>query len=199
MSEITIGVLGLQGAVAEHVRMLEASGVEVRVVKKLEDLEGLDGLVIPGGESTTISKLMNKYGFMEAIRDFSRDGKPIMGTCAGAILLANRINGQEDAHLSLMDIKVERNAFGRQKESFEVALPVEGVANDFPAVFIRAPYIMEVGVNGQILSQYEDKIVAAREGQYIACAFHPELTEDNRFHQYFVSMVKEYKSQKAPR
>ncbi|MGD8192599.1 pyridoxal 5'-phosphate synthase glutaminase subunit PdxT [Brevibacillus ginsengisoli] len=198
MSTINIGVLGLQGAVAEHVRMLETAGVEVRVVKKLEDLEGLDGLVIPGGESTTISKLMNKYGFMEDIREFAHVGKPIMGTCAGAILLANRINGQDDSHLKLMDIKVERNAFGRQKESFEVALPIAGVAEDFPAVFIRAPYIMEVGLNGQILSQYEDKIVAARDGQFIACAFHPELTEDNRFHQYFVSMVKEYKSQKAP-
>lgn len=198
MSTINIGVLGLQGAVAEHVRMLETADVEVRVVKKLEDLEGLDGLVIPGGESTTISKLMNKYGFMEAIREFARDGRPLMGTCAGAILLANRINNQEDAHLKLMDVKVERNAFGRQKESFEVSLPIKGVAEDFPAVFIRAPYIMEVGANGEVLSQYEDKIVAARDGQYIACAFHPELTEDNRFHQYFVSMVKAYKSQKAP-
>lgn len=193
MSEIKIGVLGLQGAVAEHVRMLETAGVEVMVVKKVEELAELDGLVIPGGESTTISKLMNKYGFMDAIREFAHDGKPLMGTCAGAILLANRINGQDDAHLNLMDVKVERNAFGRQKESFEVALPIEGVATDFPAVFIRAPYIMEVGEKGQVLSQYEEKIVAAKEGQYLACAFHPELTEDNRFHQYFVDMVREYK------
>ncbi len=198
MGEMKIGVLGLQGAVAEHVRMLEKSGVEARVVKKVEDLEGLDGLVIPGGESTTISKLMHKYGFMDAVRDFAKNGKPLMGTCAGAILLANRINGQDDAHLKLMDIKVERNAFGRQKESFEVTLPVEGVAEDFPAVFIRAPYIMEVGPNGEVLSQYDGKIVAAREGQFVACAFHPELTEDNRFHQFFVNLVKEYKTKKAP-
>lgn len=198
MVEMKIGVLGLQGAVAEHVRMLEKSGVEARVVKKVEDLEGLDGLVIPGGESTTISKLMHQYGFMDAVRDFAKNGKPLMGTCAGAILLANRINGQDDAHLKLMDIKVERNAFGRQKESFEVTLPVEGVAEDFPAVFIRAPYIMEVGPNGEVLSQYDGKIVAAREGQFVACAFHPELTEDNRFHQFFVNLVKEYKTKKAP-
>lgn len=193
MSEVTIGVLGLQGAVAEHVHLLEAAGAKATVVKKLEDLEGLDGLVIPGGESTTISKLMHKYDFMDAIRSFASEGKPIMGTCAGAILLANRINGQDDAHLQLMDIKVERNAFGRQKESFEVAIPVEGVGSDYPAVFIRAPYIMEVGQNGQVLSEYEGKIVAAREGQFVACAFHPELTDDTRFHQYFVNMVKESK------
>ncbi|MDA5108821.1 MULTISPECIES: pyridoxal 5'-phosphate synthase glutaminase subunit PdxT [Brevibacillus] len=192
-----IGVLALQGAVAEHIRMLEEVGATAVPVKKVEELDDLDGLVIPGGESTTISKLMHKYGFMEAIRQFGEAKKPIFGTCAGAILLANRINGQEDCHLGLMDMKVERNAFGRQKESFEVDLPVAGIAPDFPAVFIRAPYIMELGENGQVLAKYEDKIVAARQGHYLAAAFHPELTEDARIHKFFLDMVKEYRADKV--
>lgn len=187
-----IGVLALQGAVAEHLRMLEQAGATAIPVKKVEELHDLDGLVIPGGESTTISKLMHKYGFIDVLRQFGEAKKPIFGTCAGAILLANKINGQEDFHLGLMDMKVERNAFGRQKESFEATLPIAGVAADFPAVFIRAPYIMELGENGQVLSKYDDKIVAARQGHYLAAAFHPELTEDFRFHKYFIDMVKEY-------
>lgn len=190
-----IGVLALQGAVAEHVRMLELAGAAASVVKKVEELAELDGLVIPGGESTAISKLMHKYGFIEAIRQFAEAKKPIFGTCAGAILLANRIHGQEDFHLGLMDMKVERNAFGRQKDSFEALMPIAGVAPDFPAVFIRAPYIMELGQPGEVLAKYEDKIVAARQGQYLASAFHPELTEDYRFHKYFLDMVKEYRQQ----
>ncbi|MED4755535.1 pyridoxal 5'-phosphate synthase glutaminase subunit PdxT [Brevibacillus choshinensis] len=189
-----IGVLALQGAVVEHVRMLEEAGATAVPVKKVEELGDLDGLVIPGGESTTISKLMHKYGFIEAIREFGKAKKPIFGTCAGAILLANRINGQDDLHLGLMDIKVERNAFGRQKESFEVEMPVAGVAADYPAVFIRAPYVMEVGENGQVLAKYEEKIVVARDGHYLAAAFHPELTDDIRLHKYFLDMVKEYHS-----
>ncbi|MEC2132803.1 pyridoxal 5'-phosphate synthase glutaminase subunit PdxT [Brevibacillus centrosporus] len=189
-----IGVLALQGAVAEHVRMLEEAGATAVAVKKVEELDDLDGLIIPGGESTTISKLMHKYGFMEAVREFGKARKPIFGTCAGAILLAKRISGQEDSHLGLMDILVERNAFGRQKESFEVTMPVAGVAADYPAVFIRAPYIREVGENGEVLAKYEEKIVVARDGHYLAAAFHPELTEDNRLHRYFLDMVKEYRS-----
>jgi len=186
-----VGVLALQGAVAEHMDMLQKLGAEAVPVKKVEELEGLDGLVIPGGESTTIGKLMHKYGLMEAVRQFGEAGNPIFGTCAGAILLAKEIRGQADCHLGLMDIKVERNAFGRQKDSFEVVLPVAGVAADFPAVFIRAPYIVEVGERGQVLAKYEDKIVAARVDHYLACAFHPELTDDLRFHKYFLDMIKE--------
>jgi len=188
-----IGVLALQGAVAEHIRMLELAGAEARAVKKVEELAELDGLIIPGGESTTISKLMHKYGFMDEVRQFGLAKKPIFGTCAGAILLAKRINGQEEAHLGLMDMKVERNAFGRQKESFEAKLPIAGIAPDFPAVFIRAPYIMELADTGEVLAKFDDKIVAARQGHYLAAAFHPELTEDFRFHKYFLDMVKEYR------
>ena len=187
-----IGVLALQGAVSEHVRMLELAGAAASAIKKVEELEDLDGLIIPGGESTAISKLMHKYGFMEAVRQFAEEGKAIFGTCAGAILLANRINGQEDVHLGLMDMKVERNAFGRQRDSFEARLPIAGVAPNFPAVFIRAPYIMELGQPGEVLAKYDQKIVAARQGQFLAAAFHPELTEDCRMHQYFLEMVKEY-------
>ncbi|MGZ0051412.1 pyridoxal 5'-phosphate synthase glutaminase subunit PdxT [Brevibacillus gelatini] len=189
-----IGVLALQGAVAEHLRMLEEAGATAVPVKKVEELDELDGLVLPGGESTTISKLMHKYGFMDALREFGKAGKPIFGTCAGAILLAKQIEGQDDCHLGLMDIKVERNAFGRQKESFEVTMPVAGVGADYPAVFIRAPYIMEVGENAEVLAKYEEKIVVAREGHYLAAAFHPELTEDTRMHKYFLDMVKEYRN-----
>jgi len=189
-----IGVLALQGAVIEHVRMLEQAGAQAVAVKKVEELADLDGLVIPGGESTTISKLMHKYGFMEAIREFAAEKKPLFGTCAGAILLAKEIQGQDEPHLGLMDMKVERNAFGRQKESFEVDLPIAGVAPDFPAVFIRAPYIVDIGASGEVLAKYDEKIVAARQGQYLAAAFHPELTEDFRFHKYFLDMVREYRA-----
>lgn len=188
-----IGVLALQGAVIEHLRMLEEVGATAVSVKRVEELHDLDGLVIPGGESTTISKLMHKYGLMDAVRKFGEAGKPIFGTCAGAILLAKEIEGQSDAHLGLMDIKVARNAFGRQKDSFEVNLPVVGVAADYPAVFIRAPYLKHVGEAGQVLAKHEDKIVVARDRHYLAAAFHPELTEDTRLHKYFLDMVEEAK------
>lgn len=190
-----IGVLALQGAVSEHIEMLQKAGAQAVAVKQVSQLAELDGLVIPGGESTTIGKMMDKYGFKAAIKDFSAQKKPIFGTCAGMIVLANRINGTEDCHLGLMDVKVERNAFGRQKESFEAALPMKGVADDFPAVFIRAPYVMEVGSGVEILSTVEDKIVAARQDHLLVSAFHPELTDDERMHAYFLQMVKE--SQKS--
>lgn len=185
-----IGILALQGAVAEHARMIEAAGEETVIVKKAEQLAALDGLILPGGESTTISKLINNYGFHEKLIDFAAQKKPIFGTCAGLILLAKKINGTENNHLSLMDIKVERNAFGRQRESFEVNLEVKGVATDFKAVFIRAPYIMEVNENVEILSTFDNKIVAVRQEHLLGSAFHPELTDDPRMHQYFVEMVR---------
>lgn len=185
-----VGVLALQGAVAEHRSMLEKLGATAVAVKKVEDLLDLDGLIIPGGESTTISKLMHKYDLMEAVRRFGHAGKPIFGTCAGAILLAKEIQGQAEHHLGLMEIKVERNAFGRQKDSFEALLPIAHVGADYPAVFIRAPYIVEVSDRGDVLAKYEDKIVVARVDHYLACAFHPELTEDTRLHKYFLDMIK---------
>lgn len=185
-----IGVLALQGAVAEHIRSITLAGAEGVPIKKVEQLEGIDGLIIPGGESTTIGKLMRKYEFMDAIRQFSAEGKPIFGTCAGLIVLAERIQGDEEAHLRLMDITVARNAFGRQRESFETDLSVKGIEETVRAVFIRAPLILEVGAGVEILSTYKDEIVTARQGHLLAASYHPELTDDYRLHQYFVEMVR---------
>ncbi|WP_308420022.1 pyridoxal 5'-phosphate synthase glutaminase subunit PdxT [Pullulanibacillus pueri] len=187
-----IGVLGLQGAIREHVWALESTGAEVAIVKKIEHLEGLDGLVIPGGESTTMRRLLDQYGLFEPIKAFAQQ-HPVFGTCAGLILMAQQIEGQKGPHLALMDINVRRNAFGRQVASFEAELVIEGVADDFMGVFIRAPYILNVGQDVQVLSVYEDKIVAARQGHFLTCAFHPELTNDYRFHHYFYDMVRAYK------
>ncbi|KOR75803.1 pyridoxal 5'-phosphate synthase glutaminase subunit PdxT [Paenibacillus solani] len=185
-----IGVLALQGAVAEHIRSINLAGAEGVPIKKVEQLDDMDGLIIPGGESTTIGKLMRKYEFMDAIRQFSAEGKPIFGTCAGLIVLAERIQGDEEAHLKLMDITVARNAFGRQRESFETDLPVKGIEEPVRAVFIRAPLILEVGAGVEVLSTYKDEIVTARQGHLLAASYHPELTDDYRLHQYFVEMVR---------
>ncbi len=185
-----IGVLALQGAVAEHIRSIELAGAEGLAVKKKEELQEIQGLIIPGGESTTIGKLMRKYDFMDAIREFSAEGKPVFGTCAGLIVLAKTIEGQEEAHLGLMDITVARNAFGRQRESFETDLDVKGIDEPVRAVFIRAPLIRDVGEQVDVLSSYHGEIVAARQGHLLASSFHPELTDDYRLHQYFVDMVK---------
>ncbi|WP_339322885.1 pyridoxal 5'-phosphate synthase glutaminase subunit PdxT [Paenibacillus sp. FSL W8-0194] len=185
-----IGVLALQGAVAEHIRSIELAGAEGVAIKKKEELQDIQGLIIPGGESTTIGKLMRKYDFIDAIREFSAAGKPIFGTCAGLIVLAKTIEGQEEAHLELMDITVARNAFGRQRESFETDLDVKGINEPVRAVFIRAPLIRSVGDQVDVLSSYNGEIVAARQGHLLASSFHPELTDDYRLHQYFVDMVR---------
>lgn len=192
-----IGVLALQGAVAEHIRSLQQAGAEAVAVKRVEQLSELHGLVIPGGESTTIGKLMRKYGFIEAIRQFAADGKPIFGTCAGLIVLAQRIEGGEEAHLGLMDMTVVRNAFGRQRESFETDLEVTGLDRPLRAVFIRAPLIKEVGPGVEVLSVYKGEIVAARQNRLLACSFHPELTDDSALHAYFVAMAEEAAAEKS--
>lgn len=185
-----IGVLALQGAVTEHIVSIEKTGAEGVPIKRIEQLEEVEGLIIPGGESTTIGKLMHKYGFIEAIRDFSNQGKPIFGTCAGMIVLAKHIAGGEPGHLELMDITVARNAFGRQRESFECDLPVKGIDEPIRAVFIRAPLINEVGPDVEVLSVYRDEIVTARQGNLLVASYHPELTDDYRLHQYFTDMVE---------
>ncbi|WP_017471611.1 pyridoxal 5'-phosphate synthase glutaminase subunit PdxT [Amphibacillus jilinensis] len=192
-----IGVLGLQGAVREHIKSIERSGAEAVVVKKVEQLAEIDGLILPGGESTTMRRLINQYGFLQPLQQFSNAGKPIFGTCAGLILLAKEIVGQQEPHLALMDIKVERNAFGRQRESFEATLAIEGVAPDFEAVFIRAPYIIKAEANVEVLAKYNGAIVAARQGTILCTAFHPELTEDDRLTRYFVKMVEDVKKELA--
>jgi|SRR5579875_1229249 len=190
---IKIGVLALQGAVREHIQSLEACGVEAIAIKHKEELAEVDGLVLPGGESTTMRRLIDKYDFMDALREFARSGKPMFGTCAGLILMAKHIVGYTEPHIGVMDITVERNSFGRQVDSFEADLMIKDVADNFPAVFIRAPHIVEVGENVEILCKHEDRIVAAREGHFLGCSFHPELTDDHRLTAYFVEMVKEAK------
>ena len=192
-----IGVLALQGAVSEHIRMIELAGAEGVIVKKTGQLEDIDGIILPGGESTTIGKLMREYGFIDALRAFSGQGKPLFGTCAGLIVMAKEIAGGEQAHLQLMDMVVQRNAFGRQRESFETELDVKGIDEKIRAVFIRAPLIKEVGPDVDVLSVHNGEIVAARQGHLLAVSFHPELTDDYRLHQYFLDMVRESKSASA--
>jgi 5'-phosphate synthase pdxT subunit len=185
-----VGVLALQGAVAEHIRMLELAGAEGVVIKRIGQLADIDGIIIPGGESTTIGKLMRTYGFIDALRDFSEQKKPVFGTCAGLIIIAKEIFEQEEMHLGLMDIKVARNAFGRQRESFETNLTIDGIEEEVRAVFIRAPLIVEVGPQVKVLATYQDRIVAAQQGHLLAASFHPELTTDYRLHSYFVDMIQ---------
>lgn len=160
-------------------------------IKRTHQLDEIDGLIIPGGESTTIGKLMREYGFIDAIREFSAARKPIFGTCAGLIVIAERITGQDWAHLELMDITVSRNAFGRQRESFETDLEVKGIEGKVRAVFIRAPLITEAGPDVDVLSTYNGQIVAARQGHLLATSFHPELTDDVRIHGYFLDMIRQ--------
>lgn len=188
---MNIGVLALQGAVAEHIRSVELAGGTGVAVKRAEQLAEIDGLIIPGGESTTIGKLMRKYGFIEAIRDYAERGNPVFGTCAGLIVLAERLEGGEEPHLGLMDMTVARNAFGRQRESFETDLDVKGIATPLRAVFIRAPLIKEVGENVEVLSVYKGEIVTARQGNMLAASYHPELTDDYRLHELFIRMAEE--------
>ncbi|WP_242311883.1 pyridoxal 5'-phosphate synthase glutaminase subunit PdxT [Bacillus cereus group sp. BfR-BA-01331] len=194
---VKIGVLGLQGAVREHVKSVEASGAEAVVVKRIEQLEEIDGLILPGGESTTMRRLIDKYAFMEPLRTFAKSGKPMFGTCAGMILLAKTLIGYEEAHIGAMDITVERNAFGRQKDSFEAALSMKGVGEDFVGVFIRAPYVVNVADDVEVLSMHGERMVAVRQGPFLAASFHPELTDDHRVTAYFVEMVKEAKLKKV--
>jgi len=184
-----IGVLALQGDFAEHKTALERAGAEAVEVRLPHQLEGLSGLIIPGGESTTLRKLIDFYGLMEPLQTFTRK-YPTWGTCAGAIMLAKEIVGQE-AHLGVMDITVQRNAFGRQINSFVTTLHIEG--ESYSAVFIRAPLIVSVGVGVDILATLEDgRIVAAQQGHLLATAFHPELTDDLGFHRRFLSMIGHY-------
>lgn len=194
---VKIGVLGLQGAVREHIRSVEASGAEGIIVKRVEQLDDLDGLIIPGGESTTMRRLIDKYNFLEPLKKFGQSNKPIFGTCAGLILIAKEIVGQDYSHLDLMDMKVERNAFGRQRESFEADIEIKGISDSFEAVFIRAPYIIEVGEDVEVLATSQGRIVAAQQGRFLACAFHPELTDDHAMTMHFVNMVEESRKELA--
>jgi 5'-phosphate synthase pdxT subunit len=188
-----IGVLALQGAFAEHIAVLRRLEVETVPVRLPRQLVGLDGLIIPGGESTTITSLMLSYNLRTEISQLIENGLPVLGTCAGMILLARKVSNDGIEPVAVMGITVRRNAFGRQRESFETELdiPVLG-EKPFPGVFIRAPLIEQVTDEVEVLSHLDNgTIVAARQGKLLACAFHPELTDDVRFHQYFLNIVNE--------
>jgi len=186
-----IGVLAVQGAFAEHIAVLRQLEVDSAPVRLPHQLAGLDGLIIPGGESTSISKLMLDYDLMEEIRNLARNGLPVFGTCAGMILLAKELSDSDAESLGLMDIKVRRNAFGRQPDSFETELSIPVLGDKpFPAVFIRAPIIERANSNVEILAKLANgTCVTARQGKLLACAFHPELTSDLRLHEYFLNIT----------
>ncbi len=188
---MAVGVLAVQGAVREHLEALGRVGVDARPVRTADEIAASAALIIPGGESTTIGKLMARYGLLQPVRDLVASGKPLLGTCAGMILMAKTIEAaaEDQPSLDLMDITVERNAFGRQIDSFEADLDFAGV-NGGPvrAVFIRAPVIAAVGSDVQVLAAHEGRVVAVQQGRMLALSFHPELTADSRIHQYFLSL-----------
>ncbi len=188
-----VGVLALQGAFREHCKALEAVGLTPVEVRRASQLEGLAGLVIPGGESTTISKLMAAYGLEAPLRDLHAAGAPLFGTCAGMIVLArDAVDGLPDQrYLGLIDIDVRRNAFGRQVASFEAPVLLTGETEPVPGVFIRAPWIERAGPGVEVLAEHDGHPVAARQDGVLVTAFHPELTDDTRLHRCFARMVAE--------
>ncbi|MFD3441288.1 pyridoxal 5'-phosphate synthase glutaminase subunit PdxT [Streptomyces sp. NPDC058685] len=193
MTSPVIGVLALQGDVREHLIALASADAVARQVRRPEELAEVDGLVIPGGESTTMSKLASLFGMTEPLRERVRSGMPVYGTCAGLIMLADKIldprSGQET--LGGIDMIVRRNAFGRQNESFEASVELRGVADGpVEGVFIRAPWVESVGAEVEVLAEYDGHIVAVRQGNALATSFHPELTGDHRVHGLFVDMVR---------
>ena len=189
-----IGILALQGAFAEHERVLERLGVENVELRNLEDFQKyqkeLSGLILPGGESTTMGKLLRDQDMLIPIREAILSGLPVFGTCAGLILLAKEIASQEESHLGTMDMVVERNAYGRQLGSFYTEAECKGVGQ-IPMTFIRGPIISSVGEDVEILARVDNQIVAAQEKNMLVTSFHPELTDDVRLHQYFINMCKE--------
>ena len=191
----SIGVLALQGAFREHRARLESLGARVTEVRLPADLSGLDGLVLPGGESTTMARLMGEYRLWEPVRAFHAAGGALWGTCAGAILLAREVlgappqfGGHQDS-LGLMDLAVQRNAFGRQVDSFRTPLDIQGLDAPFPAVFIRAPVFERAGEGVEVLARHGERVVLARQGRLLASSFHPELTPDARLHALFLKMT----------
>lgn len=191
-----IGILALQGAFIEHEKMLAQLGAESFEIRQLRDISGgMDGLIIPGGESTVQGKLMRELGLMEPVRELIKSGLPVFGTCAGLILLAKKIDGGEAPHLSVMDITAKRNAYGRQLGSFSTTACFDGIGV-IPMTFIRAPYITECS-GAEPLAAVDGKIVAARQGSILATAFHPELTNDLSVHRYFLQMAAARKAKSA--
>jgi 5'-phosphate synthase pdxT subunit len=194
-----IGVLALQGDFAEHIGIFQRLGMEAREVRHPQELADLDGLVIPGGESTTIARLISEFALLEPLRERAQNGFPVWGTCAGMIVLAQRTSDLDWPTLGALAIAVRRNAFGRQVDSFEADLTVPALGQQpFHAVFIRAPIVEEVSDGVEVLAKLENgKAVAVRQANALATAFHPELTEDHRFHRYFIDMVRAHKDAQA--
>jgi 5'-phosphate synthase pdxT subunit len=188
-----VGVLGLQGDVREHSRSLESAGATPVVVKTAAAVDSVDALVIPGGESTTIGKLLDRFELLEPLRERAETGMPMYGTCAGAILMSREIAGSQDApfRVPVLDVVTRRNAYGRQVDSFEADLAVAGLEEPFRAVFIRAPVFEKVGDSVEVLASVDGDPVLVRQGAFLASTFHPEMTGDNRVHELFVSMIKE--------
>ena len=187
---VTTGILALQGDFQEHAEMLASIGQASMEVRRPEQLDGLDSLIIPGGESTTIARLILRYGFTEPLQAFCASGRPVWGTCAGAILLAKQVDELDRPGIEAMDMAVARNAFGRQVDSFEASIMIKGLTGEpFRAIFIRAPIIESVGAKVEVLGRLEEGvIVAARQGNLLATAFHPELGGDTRLHEYFLTI-----------
>ncbi len=189
---ILIGVLALQGDVREHMQAIARAGGEAITVRTVEELARVDGLIIPGGESTTVGKLLVRFGLIDPVIAFAAAGKPIYGTCTGMILLADDIEGSEQPRIGAMRVTVRRNAFGRQVDSFEDHLTVIGIeGGPVHTIFIRAPFITAVGTEVDVLAEYQGHPVLIRQGHLLASAFHPELTQDTRIHEYFLAMVRE--------
>ena len=185
-----IGVLALQGAFIEHIKMFSALNTEAIPVRLPSELDGLDALVIPGGESTSISKLLYDYELMAPIRKLAEKGLPLLGTCAGMILLAKKVDGLDFEPIGVLDIEVKRNAYGRQSDSFETELAMPVLGNEpFHGIFIRAPMVERANSDVEILCQQDGRAVAVKQGKIVACSFHPELTDDPRFHRYFLSLI----------
>lgn len=188
-----IGVLALQGAFEEHIKMLGKLGVEGVEIRQPKDLEqNFDGLIIPGGESTVISKLLNDLNMRDKFLEIADSGVPVFGTCAGLILMSSDTGDPRAVPLCLVNCKARRNAYGRQLGSFSTTARFDGIG-EIPMVFIRAPYITDAAPNVKILAAVNDRIVAAREGRFLVTAFHPELTDDLSVHKYFIDMIEEYR------
>ena len=186
-----IAVLALQGAFLEHEQMLQRLGVETFEVRQLSDwAQPKDALIIPGGESTVMLKLLKELELLEPVREAIKKGLPVFGTCAGLILLSKKVIGEELERISTMDTEVRRNAYGRQLGSFYTEEPVKGVGENVPMTFIRAPYIDKVNADAEVLAEVGGHIVAARQGNQLVTAFHPELNDDTRIHEYFLGMIK---------
>jgi len=197
---VKIGVLALQGTFIEHVHAVKQLGAETLEIRKPVELEGVSGIIIPGGESTVITRLMHHYGLFEPLKDMAGRGVPFLGTCAGMICLADDVGSTIELEtLRLMDIRVNRNAFGRQLSSFEkdLQIPVLG-HKPFPGLFIRGPVVERTGARVEVIARLDDgRIVGVREGSILATAFHPELVDDLRMHEYFLQMVRHYSFAKA--